>query len=153
MKISLIIILFLTLLYLLNFSLDFDNKKKINNLTIKLNLLIDKFKIKYPTHNGLTNLNKKIIIKELPSYKNKIGYVYNKNVIYICIDKSQNELFFVLLHELSHIITKTEGHDNNYWNNFKLLLNLSIDLKLYKYKNYKDNPVKYCNKLINDTPL
>ena len=97
MKISLIIILFLTLLYLLNFSLDFDNKKKINNLTIKLNLLIDKFKIKYPTHNGLTNLNKKIIIKELPSYKNKIGYVYNKNVIYICIDKSQNELFFVLL--------------------------------------------------------
>tara|TARA_B100000401_G_C52720288_1_gene678255 strand:+ start:470 stop:931 length:462 start_codon:yes stop_codon:yes gene_type:complete len=153
MKLIITIFLLLVLLYLLNFNLNFDNTKKINKLKKKLNFLIEKLKTEYPIHNGIQNLNNKIIIKSIPYYKNKTAYTYNKNVIYICLEDNENELFFILLHELSHIITETEGHDNTYWDNFKLLLNMSIKLNLYKYKNYKTNPINYCGKLIDNTPL
>ena len=153
MKLIIVVFLFIILLYQLNFNLNFDNKKKIKNLKSKLKILIDELKKQYPTHSGINNLDDNIIIKNLPRYKKKVAYTYNKNVIYICLEDNENELFFILLHELSHIITETLGHNKMFWNNFKLLLNTSIQLNLYKYKNYKINPVNYCGKLIDDTPI
>ena len=34
----------------------------------------------------------------------------------------ENTLTFVAIHELAHIATKSIGHNDEFWNNFKFLL-------------------------------
>ena len=75
----------------------------------------------------------------------KDKYTFEKNI---------NELYYILMHELAHLITKKYGHDIEYWNNYKLLLNTAIKNNLYIYKNYSKNPINICNnKIINSTPI
>ena len=50
------------------------------------------------------------------------------------------------MHELAHIITKSVGHTDEYWDNYRLILKTAIDNGLYEYKNYYEEPVKYCGK-------
>ena len=79
--------------------------------------------------------------------------------MYICLrDKSgefenqYNRVYFVVMHELAHIITKSVGHTEEYWDNYRLILKTAIDNGLYEYKNYYEEPVEFCNKEINSTP-
>ena len=64
-----------------------------------------------------------------------------------------NTLIFVALHELSHIMTKSIGHTDEFWDNFKFLLREAISIKVYKYQDFRRKPVKYCGTEITDTPL
>ncbi len=66
------------------------------------------------------------------------------------IDK--NTLMFVALHELSHLATKTIGHDETFWKNFKFLLKESEKINIYKPINYKNNSTNYCGMEITDNP-
>ena len=56
------------------------------------------------------------------------------------------------MHELAHIITKSVGHTDEYWENYRLILKTAVDNDLYKYKNYYEEPVEFCGKQINSTP-
>ncbi len=60
---------------------------------------------------------------------------------------------FVAIHELSHIMTESVGHTEEFWNNFRILLRVAIELKLYRNLDYSNNPVDYCGTKITDTPL
>jgi hypothetical protein len=60
---------------------------------------------------------------------------------------------FVSLHEMSHIVTLSIGHTDEFWNNFKWILDASLITKIYKKHNYRSNPVKYCGIEITDSPL
>ena len=64
-----------------------------------------------------------------------------------------NVLMFVALHELSHIMTKSVGHTQEFWDNFKFLLRQAIDAKIYRHQDFRKKPVKYCGTEITDTPL
>lgn len=64
-----------------------------------------------------------------------------------------NTLTFVAIHELSHIMTKSEGHKQIFWQNFKFLLENAKDAKIYKPVDYKNNPEPYCGMDITDNPL
>ena len=132
------------------------NDEIISKIKMKIKFLIENLKKLYPKHKGIQRLPYKIYLYEIPErHKTKTAYVLNKKEIYICIDENKdlNELYFIVLHELAHIITDSVGHKNGFWVNFRLILRLSIKLNLYKFKNYKRNPKYYCNKLINNTPL
>lgn len=95
---------------------------------------------------------KSIKLEERDNNKH-IGYTINKgDKIGICIDEDENSLFFVILHELAHVITKSYGHDETFWNNFEFLIKQSVKLNIYNYKNYNKNPVNYCDKDITYTP-
>lgn len=63
-----------------------------------------------------------------------------------------NTLTFVAIHELSHIMTTSEGHKQEFWQNFKFLLEQAKDAKIYNPVNYKDNPEPYCGMDITDNP-
>ena len=63
-----------------------------------------------------------------------------------------NTLTFVALHELAHVMTKSVGHTEEFWDNFSYLLKNSIKIGIYKYQNFKKKPVKYCGIKITDTP-
>jgi len=63
-----------------------------------------------------------------------------------------NTLMFVAIHELSHIATKSIGHKDEFWENFKFLLTESSKIGVYKQVDYKKNPKRYCGTEINDNP-
>ena len=61
---------------------------------------------------------------------------------------------FVSTHEIAHIMTKSIGHTEEFWNNFKYLLKIAtIKLNLYDKVDYSKNPKKYCGMTINSSPL
>jgi hypothetical protein len=64
-----------------------------------------------------------------------------------------NTLMFVALHELSHIMTKTEGHKQIFWQHFKFLLTEAKEINIYTPVDYKKNPEPYCGMKITDNPL
>lgn len=64
-----------------------------------------------------------------------------------------NTLTFVSLHELSHIMTETIGHKQEFWQNFKFLLMNAKEANIYQPIDYKKNPQQYCGMTINDNPF
>ena len=64
-----------------------------------------------------------------------------------------NTIMFVAIHELAHVMTKSIGHTEEFWNNMKFLLKKGIDIGVYKQHDYKNDPVPYCGTEITDSPL
>ncbi len=63
-----------------------------------------------------------------------------------------NTMMFVALHELAHTMTKSIGHTEEFWNNFRILLKNARKLGIYKRVNYDKNPVDYCGTKITNDP-
>jgi hypothetical protein len=63
-----------------------------------------------------------------------------------------NTLTFVALHELSHIMTESVGHKQEFWQNFKFLLENAKAANIYQPVDYKKEPKEYCGMTINDNP-
>lgn len=64
-----------------------------------------------------------------------------------------NILLFVAIHELSHVMSKSIGHTEEFWTNFKFLLEEAIAIGVYKHHDFRRNPVKYCGTDITDSPV
>jgi predicted metal-dependent hydrolase len=64
----------------------------------------------------------------------------------------ENVMVFVALHEMAHVITPSLGHDPEFWNNFGWLLKQAEALGIYKYQDFKAQPVSYCGLHITDAP-
>ena len=73
----------------------------------------------------------------------------NSNTKLIDIDT----LTFVALHELSHIMTVSIGHKQEFWENFKFLLENAKKAGIYEPVDYKNNPQHYCGMDITDNPF
>lgn len=63
-----------------------------------------------------------------------------------------NTLTFVALHELSHIATESVGHKQDFWQNFKWILQNAKEAGIYSPIDYKKYPEEYCGMDINDNP-
>jgi len=61
-------------------------------------------------------------------------------------------LTFVAIHELSHICTSSVGHKQDFWENFKFLLQNAKEAGIYDPRDYKNSPEEYCGMTINDNP-
>ena len=64
----------------------------------------------------------------------------------------ENTLTFVAIHELAHLATKTVGHTEEFWSNFKFLLKEAKNKNIYQPVDYKKNPQPYCGMNITDNP-
>jgi len=65
----------------------------------------------------------------------------------------EHTLMFVALHELSHISTKSVGHKNEFWENFKFILQEAKEAGIHQPKDYgKDGFQPYCGMKIRDNP-
>lgn len=58
------------------------------------------------------------------------------------VDK--NTIMYVAIHELAHVMTTTLQHDENFWRNFKFLLQEAVALNIYKKVDFKQDPQDYC---------
>ena len=101
-------------------------------------------------------------LSESIPHTNYTSYSVNKGEkIVFCIrskDERQklvdiNTIMFVAIHELAHVMTKSIGHTEEFWNNMKYLLRKGIDIGVYKNHDYKTNPIPYCGTEITDSPL
>lgn len=144
--------------------------KEASNLlaitTEKLNKLVDHLHKKYPEKKSVIllykNYNPKKIKEILPTSE-YTAYSENKGEkIAFCLSKvdkndvdnliEENTLMFVALHEISHLATETIGHGDDFWNNFKFIIEEAKKINVYQPIDYKKNKTQYCGTIIKDNP-
>jgi predicted metal-dependent hydrolase len=64
-----------------------------------------------------------------------------------------NTLFFVVLHEFAHLATESIGHTEEFWDNFRWILEEAINIGLYIKQDFKIKNVEYCGMSITSSPL
>jgi hypothetical protein len=62
-------------------------------------------------------------------------------------------LLFVAIHEIAHIATVSEGHTDEFNDNFKWLIERAVEYGIYTPENFRASPKKYCGIDVTDTPL
>lgn len=106
------------------------------------------------------NFNPDSISETLPTSK-LTAYSENKGEkIAFCLNNTKEgnnlidmeTLTFVAIHELSHVMSIDIGHGDEFWTNFKYLLENAEDAGIYKNVDYKNNPKTYCGMKITDNP-
>jgi len=124
-------------------------------------------RIKYPDDKNIKrledNFNPDVIMEGFPDGKYTSYSVNKGEKIVFCVRQRDNNnslvdintLMFVAIHELSHLMTESIGHTQEFWDNMKFLLKESIspEINTYIYKPYHKEPKEYCGTVITDTPL
>lgn len=64
-----------------------------------------------------------------------------------------NTMMFVVLHEMGHLASESIGHTEEFWDNFKWLLEESINIGIYVKQDFETKSVEYCGMNITSTPL
>jgi hypothetical protein len=137
----------------------------LSGVTIKMKKLVAYMKehfINRPNVKRLVeNFNPKRVNETLPTSE-FTAYSENKGEkLAFCLNKSkidnenlidENTLTFVAIHELGHIMSETVGHNEEFWNNFKFLLEQAVKIGIYNPIDYKKNPKSYCGMDITDNP-
>jgi predicted metal-dependent hydrolase len=130
----------------------------INNDVIKLiNSLSNEKDKKYK--RLIKNYNPDSLNENLDNNNYK-AYSLNKGEeIVICIRNKDNTLIndkntilFVIIHELSHIMTKETGHPPIFWENMNLLLKKANEIGIYEPIDYNKYPTDYCGMIIDNSP-
>jgi predicted metal-dependent hydrolase len=63
-----------------------------------------------------------------------------------------NTLMYVAMHEVAHIGTVSIGHNDEFWKNFKTLIQYATKYNLYQPVDYKNNNKMYCGLNLTDNP-
>lgn len=63
-----------------------------------------------------------------------------------------NTMMFVAIHEMGHVISASVGHNDEFWKNFRWLLEIATKHGFYKNVDYKTQPQEYCGMVITDNP-
>lgn len=138
---------------------------KLANITDKCKKLVEYMKEKYPEKDNVKRLvdgyNPKKICETLPT-STYTAYSENKGEkIAFCLNKKKEDkdnlidehtLMFVAIHEMSHVATKSIGHKEEFWDNFKFLLENAKECGVHTPRDYKNDPVEYCGMDIHDNP-
>jgi hypothetical protein len=134
------------------------------SVTQKLKDLVIYCAKKFPDNEKVQRMVQKFnptkISETLPTSE-YTAYSENKGEkLAFCLNKEKNgsklidinTLTFVAIHELAHIMTLSEGHKQEFWQNFKFLLEQAKASNIYDPVDYKKNPESYCGMDITDNP-
>ena len=133
--------------------------------TEKCKQLVDYVGQKYPDKPNVRRLvkgfNPKKIMETLPTSE-YTAYSENKGEkLAFCLNRTRkgedhmidaHTLMFVAIHELSHIATESIGHQSEFWENFKFLLENAKEAGIHEPLDYKEKPAEYCGMTIRDNP-
>jgi len=56
------------------------------------------------------------------------------------------------MHELGHVMSKSVGHNEEFWSNFKFILQEAKNANMYQPVDYSKEPESYCGMEINSNP-
>lgn len=135
------------------------------NVTQKLKLVVKHMDKTYPDRPNvkrLVNNFKPDKISETLPTSEFTAYSENKGEkLAFCVNTTkngnklidENTLIFVALHELSHIMSESVGHKDEFWNNFRFVIDEAQKIKVYTPEDYRLQPKEYCGMTINDNPF
>lgn len=131
----------------------------------KMVALVDFLKVNDPADDRVkrlvSNFNSSKIVETLPTSE-YTAYSENKGrKIAFCLNKKkenndhlidENTLMFVAIHEMAHITTLSIGHNKEFWDNFKYLLEKAKECKVHEPVDYSKKRTEYCGMTISDNP-
>lgn len=142
-----------------------DAADMLANVNVKCKKLVDYMNEKHGSEDNVQRLvngyNPKRIMETLPTSEytafsenkgEKLAFCLNKQREGVTNMIDEHTLMFVALHELSHIATKSIGHKNEFWDNFKFLLQNAKECGVHDPEDYKKKPIEYCGMEIKDNP-
>ena len=118
----------------------------------------------YDREKAIERLNDKFdpknVTENIPGSMH-VAYSVNKgDELSICLREKDTNRFidkntvrFVAIHEISHIMSQSSGHSDEFWDNMRFLLEKAVERGIYTPVNYEETPVKYCGVKITDSPL
>lgn len=133
-------------------------------VTVNMQKLADHLKEIFSDNPAVKRLiagfNAKKISEILPNSE-LTAYTENKTKMSFCLTEKKegtklidlNTLTFVAIHEMSHISTKSIGHKQEFWDNFKFFLAESQKINIYKPVDYKKDNKEFCSLIIKDNPI
>jgi len=155
-----------------NVSEKYMDKKEASNVLAKINQknleLIAYLKKKYPDDKRTKLLSERYNpgnIFEVDPFNagGDTSYTVNKGKeLGICVRQKTssaefvnfNHVYHVVIHELAHIASKSNGHNDEHYDSFVFLLKAADESGIYKeIINYHMNPQPYCGIQIIDDPL
>ena len=121
-----------------------DAIELLSKMNMKLRKLVDYVNKKHPNKDSVKRLyeryNPQKVI-EISPMSQHTAYSENKGEkLAFCLDTEKNSkgriiddntLMYVALHEVSHIATKSIGHGDEFWSNFKFILTESKEINIY----------------------
>ncbi len=134
-----------------------ETNKRLKKLVNHCN---EKYKDRENVNRLYKGFNPDKIYETLPTSK-YTAYSQNKGEkLAFCLNKEKdnkelidiNTLVFVAIHELSHIASKSVGHTDEFWGNFRFLLIEAKDIGIYKPEDYNEQSKRYCGTDITDNP-
>lgn len=146
-----------------------NNEKSVQLLAeikSRLRYLISYCIQNYPDNPNVRLLNERFDpnnVQEASLYESGTSYTIDKGKeLHMCLrDKNSqhmrhhdiNILMFVAIHELSHIMSVSYGHNVEFGENFKFLLEKAVECNVYVPENYAQNPVQFCGITVEASPL
>jgi len=139
-----------------------DAAEKLASINTKLRKLIDS--LDEDERDGIDRLKDRYNphkLTETEENSKYTSYSLNKGEkIALCIRKkednlkfeNENTVIFVAIHELSHIMTESVGHEKEFWDNMAFLLEKADKLNIYDPVDYNENNIDYCGMEITTTP-
>ena len=118
----------------------------------------------YPSDERVKRLVKgfrRADIEEAPNDEGS-SYTINKgDLVALCLRHKKdghpfhdyNTLLFVIIHEMSHIASISEGHNSEFITNFKWLLKEAKTFGYYEPVNYQNSPITYCGVKVTNNPF
>jgi len=134
-------------------------------VTNRMKQIVEYLHEKYPKDERVerlvANFNSNRIVETLPTSEFTAYSEGKGSKLAFCLRKHKdtmqlidiNTLTFVALHELSHLMTKSVGHNEEFWTNFKFMLKNAIAEGIYSPVDYGKHPKDYCGLMIDDNPL
>ena len=93
-------------------------------------------------------LKQRVPISGFLQMNDTVGYNTNKGQeIALCLDGSANEIFHVLIHELTHSSVEEYSHSKKFWDNYIELRDICVKLGIYKIIPER---VEFCGQHIQD---
>ncbi len=113
--------------------------------------------------NLLLNYNPDSIVENNPPSSVNTSYIEDKGKVFaMCLREkksgkniihNKNILEFVLMHEMAHLASDMIGHEGNeFWLNFKKLVQNAEECGIHTPVNYEITPVNYCSLSVNYNP-
>jgi len=148
---------------------DYPNNDNAANMLAQINTniqnIIECMNRKYPHDTRVKRLKERtklLKIEEPPQEDGTSSYTINKGeLMAICLRKkdaakafhSLDTLTFVIIHELAHIMTVSEGHTSEFMVNFKFILKEANSCGLYSPQDYARKPIVYCGVPVSHNPF
>jgi hypothetical protein len=150
--------------YVQNFEDNKEAADTLSSISKQSSALVENLTVKYPNDSDVMRLKKKFNpdnMREAEDSNGQTSYTINKGeMVHLCLRHKDDEkslhdhnlLMFVTIHELAHIMSKSIGHNQEFYKNFKFLLTEAVEAGIYIPVNFQSNPVKYCGVNVTNNP-